>query len=336
MSDLQELFDSLAQPAAGAGSTRFAVVPIADDLRHLVGKDQAGFPAVLIDASNNHGTQLLRVELQHLTVHPDLHCEVVFPDGHNRSGNYTLIRCSGDEELQHLFLRLLGGLLAEMRPTAERAELAQIVVRLVDLFRALAAPPRKSIQGLWAELFLIAQSRNPIALLEAWHADPRELCDFNHGRQRIEVKSASHRVRVHTTTLDQLYPPAGTVGVIVSVVTERTGGGTTVDELVERISDACVSRPELQLKVRSLVSETLGMDWRLGARTRFDWNEAVATCAMYLCEDVPRIPLANVPAGITHIRFDMSLDDVLPQDRAAMSALGGLIEAALPRSGVTN
>jgi hypothetical protein len=331
VTSLGELFESLSQPGPGGAHTRFAVVPITDDLRHLVGKDQNGFPAILVDASANNGNTLLRVELEHLTVLPDVRCEVEFPDGQHRAGSYTLIRCSGDEELQTLFLRLVSGLLQHIDPTSERADLAHLVVKLVDLFRALTAPPRKSVQGLWAELFLVAQSRDPIVLLEAWHADPKELYDFSREHQRVDVKSSSQRTRLHTATLDQLYPPVGAVGVIVSVVAQRAAGGSTVDDLAEEIITRCVGRPELQLKVREIVTETLGADWRLGARTRFDRDEATQTCAMYLCEDVPRIALAAVPSGVTHIRFDVSLDDIEPQSSIALELQGGLLEAALPR-----
>ena len=310
MTSLDELFHSLTQPDPGGAHTRFAVVPITDELRQLVGKDQNGFPAILVDASGNSGNTPLRVELEHLTVLPDVRCEVEFPDGQHRVGSYTLIRYAGDEELQTLFLRLVNGLLQQINPASERTDLAHLVVKLVDLFRALTVPPRKSVQGLWAELFLIAESRNPIVLLEAWHADPAEVYDFSREHQRLDVKSSSQRARIHSATLDQLYPPVGTVGVIVSVVAQRAAGGGTVDELAEEIIARCVNRPDLQMKARAIVTETLGTDWRLGARTRFDRDEAVLSCAMFLCEDVPRIALAAVPAGISRIRFDVRLDDV--------------------------
>ena len=91
----------------------------------------------------------------------------------------------------------------------------------------------------------------------------------------------------------------------------------------------CVNRPDLQLKVRTIITETLGVDWRLGARTRFDRDEAIQTSAMFLCEDVPRIGLAAVPPGVTHIRFDVNLDDIAPRNLAELTALGGMIEASL-------
>jgi putative PD-(D/E)XK family protein DUF4420 len=332
VNELQELFETLVKPARTGGDTRFAVARIADDVYHLVGKDQAGFPAILIDASRDGDTALLRVELQHLTIHPDIRCEVVFPDGTHASGNYTLMRCTGDEDLQALFLRLVNSLLHQVHPATERTGLAQLIFKLVDLFRALSAPPRKSVQGLWAELFFISRSHDPISLLQAWHSDPAEIFDFSSARQKIEVKSSAHRSRVHRLSLEQLHPPAGSVGIIVSIIAERAGGGSSIEDLTDRIADACISRPELQVKLWTIVTETLGTDWRVAGLTRFDTAEASAACRLYSCDQVPRIDLNHIPSGVSHVRFDVAFSDLAPIDDARLATLGGLIDQARPRS----
>jgi len=117
---------------------------------------------------------------------------------------------------------------------------------------------------------------------------------------------------------------------IISIVAERAGGGVTIENLVDQIIERSATHPDLQLKLRTIVTETLGTDWRLAARTRFDWDEAVQTWAMYRVEDVPRIPLDEIPAGITHVRFDFSLAESVPLDSNAIAGFGGLLEAALP------
>jgi hypothetical protein len=330
VNSLRELFESLARPSHGTAGAAFAVVPIADDTSQLMGKDRSGFPALLVQ-SDADGAVLSRVELQHLSIDPNVHCEVTMPDGQHWVGSYTLIRCRGDDELQEMFFRLVSGLLNWRGSTPTQANLAQSLMKLVDLFRALTAPPRKSLQGLWAELLLIASACDPVRLLDAWHADPTELYDFNDESHRIEVKSCSGRVRVHTFRLDQLYPPPGSLCVIVSTVAQRAGGGTTVEELVDEISEACAKRPDLQVKLRTIVTETIGAEWRSAARTRFDRNEAAATRAMFMCDRVPRIQMSKIPAGISHVRFDLSLEDTASMEDAEAESLGGLIMAALER-----
>jgi hypothetical protein len=84
--------------------------------------------------------------------------------------------------------------------------------------------PRKSVQGLWAELFLMARLRDPSALVAAWHSQLGDLYDFSAGSQRIEVKSAIGRIRRHHFTLEQVLPIPRTRVLIASVLVERGRG----------------------------------------------------------------------------------------------------------------
>lgn len=69
--------------------------------------------------------------------------------------------------------------------------------QLIELFRAIAKPARKSLQGLWAELFLISQACQPAILVDAWHTAPEDSYDFAVDNQRIEVKSFSGQICQH-------------------------------------------------------------------------------------------------------------------------------------------
>ena len=96
--------------------------------------------------------------------------------------------------------------------------------RLIELFRAMTTPSRKSVQGLWAELFLIAQSRQPTILVDAWHMLPEDRYDFAMDDQRIEVKSFSGSLRQHHFSLEQLQPPEGVKTLIASMLVEGFTG----------------------------------------------------------------------------------------------------------------
>src|SRR4029078_3598315 len=95
------------------------------------------------------------------------------------------------------------------------------IATIVELFRSLQAPPRKSVQGLWSELFLIAEARHPTLLLRAWHATPGDRYDFNLGTARLEVKSVAGAVRHHHFSLAQLSPTGGTTALVASLFIER-------------------------------------------------------------------------------------------------------------------
>ncbi len=78
------------------------------------------------------------------------------------------------------------------------------------------------------------------------------------------------------------------------------------------------------------MTETLGTEWRQGARVRFDWERARDTCALYSTEDVPRIDPANVPPGLSHVKFDVNLDEVAPLASTSILSAGGLVAAIAP------
>ena len=71
-----------------------------------------------------------------------------------------------------------------------------------------------------AELWLVAQAREPGVLMGAWHGEPTDAYDFNNGQDRVEVKSTGLRTKRHTFSHRQLQPPASARVVIASVFVE--------------------------------------------------------------------------------------------------------------------
>ena len=94
----------------------------------------------------------------------------------------------------------------------------QTVDKFIELFKAIKEPPKKSIQGLWSELFLIEQSANPEKIISAWHSIPEEKFDFSFDKLRIEVKSSVTESRTHHFSLAQLNPVDNTEIIIASIL----------------------------------------------------------------------------------------------------------------------
>src|SRR5262249_35004628 len=158
---------------------------------------------------------------ENILVLPDTQCVITNDVGSSEQGRFTIIRCtSPDRMLQSYFLRLLDGFLKILGPSPSARDIAAALGRLVELFRALARPASNTIQGLWSELFVIANGNDPIRLAAAWHVSPTDIYDFNAGELRLEVKSSSRRYRQHTFSLNQLKPPDGSNLVIVSLFVE--------------------------------------------------------------------------------------------------------------------
>jgi Putative PD-(D/E)XK family member, (DUF4420) len=330
MGDLEATFASLQIPIHKGDDPCFAVAPIGTGRDRLIAKDDRGSAAVLARVADGEPAPL-RVQLQYLSVTPRVQCEVVFPGGVIESGRYTLIRCSGDDEIQRLFLRLVNSLVREGGAAAGGRGIARIVVQLIQLFQRITDPPRPSIQGLWAELFVIAGARGPEQLLRAWHTEPGDVFDFAEGSQYLEVKSSGRRSRVHRVALEQLYAPSGTVGVLASVVVERAGAGTTIDDLVDMVEGVLGYGEDLHAKLLAGVVGAIGSDWHLASRVGFDFEQATSMFALFNCADVPRIALESVPPNVSRVRFDTRLGDTTALLEEEIAQLGGIVRAASRR-----
>ena len=185
-------------------------------------------------------------------------------------GRFSVVKCVEADDLLHdRFFDAIETLLRSLGETPAAEQLRQVLAGLIELFRLANQPSRGTVQGLWAELWLIAGARDPEVLLDAWHAEPTDAYDFNSGPDRIEVKSAGQRIRRHHFSHRQLTPPAGTRLVICSLFVESSGGGPTVAALIERIRRR-VAKPQALRRLDHVVAGTLGADWRIGMGAAFD------------------------------------------------------------------
>jgi hypothetical protein len=190
--------------------------------------------------------------------------------------------------------------------------------------------PKKSIQGLWAELFMIARARNPHVMLNAWHATPEDRYDFNQGEQRLEVKSSSMRIRQHHFSLEQLHYLEGTKVLIASIFIERAGAGTSAFDLMEQIHSRIINNPDILLHMDRVVGLTLGKNWRHALQERFDQELAEKSVAFFESSTIPTVN-PSLPLGVSEVRFKSDLTTSPTINLASYRALGGLFQAALRR-----
>jgi len=331
MLDLIALFDSLQPPATTvSGDARFSAKPIPGYKRHRIGKDTQGRPSLLIAVIDTpEAAWPLPTVLEHLTVQHDVTCRVIRTDGAHDEDRFTVVRSVGDDPALHAyFLRVAAALVVSLGARPSAGDVTRAIGQLVELFRAMSEAPRKSVQGLWAELLLLALAPNPDAVVEAWHAAPEDRYDFNRGAQRIEVKSTASRIRAHQFSLEQLTPPAGTTVLIASLFVERAGAGTSIADLVGEVRAYVGDRPDLLLQIDQIVGHTLGTNWPQAAGMRFDRELAESSLTFFASDDVPMIDPV-VPANVSAVHFTSNLTDVPATDLPLWQAMGGLFKAAL-------
>jgi hypothetical protein len=332
--NLATLFDSLQAPSdLSTENVRFSAVPIPGHKEHRLGKDAQGAPLLLIAVTEATGQpcQPAPIVLQHLTVEHGLDCRVSRPDGTDEQGLFTVVRCtSKDRGLRTYFLHVAGTIVTSLLLSPSIRDVTDAIDRLVELFRAMTELPRKSVQGLWAELFCIARTREPAIMLDAWHQSPDDLYDFNSGKQRLDVKSASGGIRQHYFALTQLRPPAGTTALFASLFVDRAGGGASVAELADRIRGQVTTNPKLLLHLDRVIAFTLGNNWRAAIEDRFDQELAAQSLAFFEADVIPSVN-PELPPGVSDVRFRADLTNCPTAGLQTYRSQGGLFRVALRR-----
>ncbi len=329
ITDLTTIFNQLDIPKSKKDLPSFFAQNIAGYSKYKLGKDTNSCPALLIALETTELPSVANpILLEHISVTPDANCIVQRADGVTEENHFTIVRCtSTDYVMQAYFLRLLGPIIMEIGEEPSQGMIGSAIQKLVELFRSLSLPARKTIQGLWAELFLIEKSKNPEILINSWHLDKEDNYDFNSGAERIEVKSVAGRIRRHHFSLIQLTPPANVRCLIASIFVERSGAGVSVADLLDRLRMR-IQFPSLIIKTETVISLTLGNAWRKAIEDRFDYELAHDSLDFF---DVFAIPTINsvVPPEVTGIHFVADLSQTASIVRKDYLESKGLFFATL-------
>jgi len=315
MTDLFELFRSLPVPEGTEEKAR-VFSSIATDKAHgfRVAKSSEGY-AFLILPCPNESRVAPGVRLEKLVVERRVVCRISDSDGTVSTGEFSLIGCTAvDAELQSFFLRIISPFVDTV-DFSNAGSANRAIDLLVALFRAIERPARKTIQGLWAELFLISEASNSADLIDAWHSEPTDLFDFSSGVERVEVKSSSDR-RAHHFRLEQLAQPEGTRLVVASFIVRSAGAGTSIGDLVERLSHRPGMDGTRLEKVAKNTAETLGADWRSGVSQRFDEEWARDNLLFFDARAIPKVP-GPIPPEVENVRFVVDCSSLQPAPEAS-------------------
>jgi hypothetical protein len=332
--DLEGLLAELPTPDSADGTgLRFAAAIIGNS-DHRLGRGSNGEPALLFAAApvGQPSKRPARIELEHISVQHEVTCWITGPSGEQTSSTFTVVQfAGGDPKLRTYFLRIASALVVSLGASPTSHAVQDAVRRLVELFRSLAQPQRKSVQGLWAELFILVEATNPEILAHAWHTDLEDRYDFNAGEQRIEVKSAEGRVRRHRFSLAQLSPPPEAKLLVASVLLERASGGTSLGELVDQARKRLEHNSVLQAKVEQVVASTLGEALPRALAMAFDRELARQSVRFFASDRIPSIT-HDLPSEVTEVSFTADLSAIPTYDISQWD--NGLFAAARPGSPV--
>lgn len=311
MANLIDQYKKLKLPRLDRSGDKilFSASPISDYPRHRLAKDKNNFPCLLIATKDtNKLNRPPSIKLEHLNVLFDVDCRISH-NGSFEESTFTVICCTElDQSTQEYFLRIGDAVVSSLGNNPTKKRVAYAVDKLVELFRAMYEPPHKSVQGLWAELFVISIASEPSELLHAWHRLPDDKYDFSSENQRIEVKSATSKIRQHHFSFEQLNPTVGVKVLVASVFVERIGSGTSIVDLVEVVKSKFAD-PELLFYLDHMIGLTLGRNWKSAVQDKFDYQQAKKSIAFYSSSDIPCIN-RTIPKEISNIHFLVDISNV--------------------------
>lgn len=296
--NLTTLFEELT----ASNSPHICALPIPWSTPHRLARYPSGEAALLIavDQNTNHPPS----ETEYLTISHGVGAEVTVEATSNKS-YFSIIKCKSIDFIP-TFLNVGEFFINEIGTYSTPKHVVDKVQHLAELFKALQSPPKKSIQGLWAELLVIYCSDKCSTLVEAWRGSDSERYDFSLKDERLEVKSTDGQTRSHYFSLLQIRPNSAVKIIIASLFVNPSANGLSLRELKERILLKIVSEPSLCFKVDKVVFDTLGSAYEVGLSTKYDFNEAVSSLMFYSGEEIPSIsPL--LPNTITEVRFKSDL-----------------------------
>lgn len=324
---LIELYDSLAFPSALNDKT-FNAIPIPENPNFRIAINFEGNPVLLLAVVNNVKSGVIKnFRLKYLRLEQNIECKIT-ENGRSSFQTLTVITfTSDDRNLQEYFLRISETLIKSLSNRPTQQQVADTLNKFVEVFRSLTDTPTNTVHGLWTELFLIENSRNPKALLNYWHTIPEEKFDFNSGEEKIEVKSNSNFERIHIFSSEQLNPPPETQVLIASIYIRQHGNGQNIQQLVESITNKIQNDTELIEKLNGIVFRTLGNSFEQSIKIKFDYNIAKDSLRFYSQQDITKIEKLHIPEKVTEVRYKSDLTDLTPVNIASLKNPRHLFQA---------
>jgi hypothetical protein len=281
---------------------------------HKLGVSSHGQPMFFVKCNDSEKTRSLDCNLEFISVQFDRECILLLNNKKKEKGKYTVISLKSDSvDLQEYFLNVVFLVIRKFTDVPSLKEVKIEVEKLINLFSKLSKPPSKTIQGLWAEIFVIEQASDPDYIAQSWHKNAHDKFDFNDGADKIEVKSTSRSNRTHSFSIEQLNPNKGSDLIVVSLFTVETGMGMSIFDLLDFLEQK-IKDKDLLLRINDIIAQTLGKEFEKAFDLFFDYQLALDSVQYYYGEDIPSIDISVIPEKVSNVRFDVDLADIVPID----------------------
>ncbi len=307
--NLAEVFYSLEAPDT-SNRNLFNTTTLTDFPFVKVAINSEEFPVILISSvADSSFIAQKNIRLKYLELTHNLECKIS-ENNKTQFQNFTVIVFrSNQESLQQYFLGISETLIKSLSANPTEQEVFQSFRNFVEIFRTLSDTPTKTIQGLWAELFVIANAKEPTTLLNYWHNLPEEKFDFNADTEKLEVKSSSTLERIHTFASEQLNQPTDKQVLVASLFVKQTTHGHSISQLANSIQHK-VTDNDLTEKLFTLISKSLGNTVEQSIKIKFDFDLAKNSLRFYKHQDIHKIEKIDIPNKVSEVRYKSDLTEL--------------------------
>jgi hypothetical protein len=308
---LRDLYFSIDDPDDDSDVLLAKEIP--DSFGCRIARDREQNPTILLPIRIGiQPSALKNYRYSHLEVKHNVTCKISI-NNNVVTEKFTLLKfVPPTSALLDYFLSVVETIIQFFRKNPTAKGFTDTINAFVEIFRNLTEVPRKSIQGLWAEMFVIERSRNPSILIDFWHCNPDEKFDFNAGQQKLEVKSTASDQRIHTFSAEQLNPPDNNKVIIASVHMRPSTAGVNIHDLIQRIRSRIPEEELLLNKLVSVVHQSLGNSVSDGICLKFDYQIASESLKYFRHEDIRKIERIHIPEDVSEVKYKSNLSSISP------------------------
>jgi len=305
MSNIKEIFNRMLVTHGAEKRDFYFVDPIEENNQVRVGFSPDGFPSLLIITE----TDLIPLEpinLSGLNATFNLKCLVNTNEDSEEGTFHVITYIEEDIYLRDFFFEFFGDIFS--KNTSLSSELLRIKIEhLAQLFSYKKKKSHKTIQGLWAELFIIDIAQDSTTWAGQWPEKTETTFDFLLSHIGVDVKSFAGANRKHFFKYEQLHNQSVEQTIVLSMCVTEDEGGISIFDLYNNIKTK-INDDEILEKLRNKIFKLAG-DNSPDTQT---FNFSIARETLMIVEgcSIPNIQEGSFPSTVTNVTFRSDCSDV--------------------------
>lgn len=278
-----------------------------------VAMDEQYNPIILISqkAFKNSRESKSNFKLDKLIIQFDLICKIHdIESGTEIEEPFTIIKqINGNSRMHEYFLRVIEGVVSELRNDLSINKLNQELEYLLKLFSTKKKVSEAVILGLWGELVFILSYVDMPEAIKAWHIDIDNLFDFTFEDHNVEVKTTTKSERIHEFNNKQIKQYKRLNVEVISIVTNKATLGKSIMDLWTEIENYCTDSESID-KLSKTITATALNDVESLYQIKFDHSLASSTMRQINSNLIPHIEDSCIPNNVNQVKVQVNLDTI--------------------------